>query len=306
MFMTHTVRPGVLCVVGGVVLLLSLTHPVAAAQRSASQPASVRQAAQGTGPATSAPAPFIEDGTAEQTRDQLDRIFEKYPPAVGRVLKLDPSLLSNPAYLAPYPQLAAFVGQHPEVVHNPGYFLENVNAPNYANVDPRWRQREEMRDILAGVAVFAAFLVVTGLGVWFIRVLVTSRRWNRLARVQYEVHSKLLDRFTSNEDLLAYMQTPAGRRFLESAPIRLPDEPASMAAPFSRILWSVQAGIVLLLTGIGLLYVSSTFIDEPAELFRVLGVISLALGGGFIASAVAAYGLSRKLGLLDAAPADHA
>ncbi len=119
------------------------------------------------------------------------------------------------------------------------------------------------------------------------------------------MHSKLLDRFTSNEDLLAYMQTPAGRRFLESAPIQLPDEPRSMNAPFSRILWSVQAGIVLLLTGIGLLYVSSTFIDEPAELFRVIGVVTLALGGGFIVSAIAAYGLSRKLGLLDPAPADH-
>ena len=123
--------------------------------------------------------------------------------------------------------------------------------------------------------------------------------------MQYEVHSKLLDRFTANEDLLAYMQTQAGRNFLESAPIRLPDEPQSMSAPVSRILLSVQAGVVLLLTGIGLLYVSSTFIDEPAELFRVIGVVTLALGAGFIISAVAAYALSRKLGLLDPAPADH-
>jgi hypothetical protein len=119
------------------------------------------------------------------------------------------------------------------------------------------------------------------------------------------VHSKLLDRFTSNEDLLAYMQTDAGRRFLEAAPLRLPDEPRSLAAPFSRILWSMQVGIVLLLTGIGFLYVSSTFIDEPAELFRVLGVVALALGGGFLVSAAAAYLLSRRLGLLDPAPADH-
>jgi hypothetical protein len=35
-------------------------------------------------------------------------------------------------------------------------------------------------------------------------------------------------------------------------------------------------------------------------------VITLALGGGFIVSALAAYGVSRKLGLLDAAPVDHA
>ena len=73
-------------------------------------------------------------------------------------------------------------------------------------------------------------------------MIVTSRRWNKLSKVQYEVHSKLLDRFTSNEDLLAYMQTPAGRRFLESAPIRCPTSRDRCGAPFSRILWSVQAG----------------------------------------------------------------
>ena len=45
------------------------------------------------------------------------------------------------------------------------------------------------------------------------------RRWSRLSKIQTDVHNKLLDRFTSNEDLLAYIQTPVGRKFLESAPI---------------------------------------------------------------------------------------
>ena len=305
--MTHTVRQGFIRVLA-TVAVLSLTWPVAAAQRT-SPPSSGRQASPGTGQAESAPVVLRDEVNADDTRDQLNRIFEKYPPAVGRVLKLDPSLMSNPAYLAPYPLLAAFIGQHPEIVHNPGYFLENINSPNQFDrsyADPKWRQRQEMLGILAGVAAFIGFLVTTGVIVWVIRMIVTSRRWNKLSKVQYDVHSKLLDRFTTNEDLLAYMQTPAGRRFLESAPIRMPDEPRSMTAPFSRILWSVQAGIVLVLTGIGLLYVSSSLTDEPAQFFMVIGVITLALGGGFIVSAVAAYALSRKLGLLDPVPVDHA
>ena len=110
-----------------------------------------------------------------------------------------------------------------------------------------------MLGVLAGVAAFIAFMVVIGVVVWLIRMMVTSRRWNKLSKVQYDVHSKLLDRFTTNEDLLAYMQTPGGRRFLEAAPLRLPDEPRSMSAPLTRILWSIQAGIVLVVTGIGLL-----------------------------------------------------
>ena len=301
--MSHTFRQGVRRIVGPVVLLLALTHSAAAAQKPTGS--STRPVPPGLGPG-STPAESPDGVTAEQTRQQFEAILEKYPPAVGRVLKLDPSLMGNQAYMTPYPLLSAYIGQHSEIPHNPGYFLENINTPNQSFNDPKWRQRQEFYQLLGGVAAFIAFLVVAGILVWIIRMIVMSRRFNKLSKAQYEVHSKLLDRFTSNEDLLAYMQTAAGRRFLEAAPVRLPEEPRSVAAPFSRILWSAQAGIVLLLTGLGLLYVSSTFIDEPAELFRVIGVVTLALGGGFIVSAIAAYLLSRRFGLLDPAPADNA
>jgi len=301
--MPVTVRQGLLRALGPVVLLLAVSHS-AAAQKPAGP--SARPAVQSPGPAESAPLTSSEQATAEMNREQLERILERYPPAVGRVLKLDPALMSNQTYMAPYPLLSTFIAEHPEITHNPAYFLENVNAPNGFYNDPKWRQRQEFYGVLAGVAGFIAFLVITGILVWVIRTIIASRRWTKVSKAQFEVHSKLLDRFTSNEDLLAYMQTSAGRRFLEAAPVRLPDEPRSVAAPLSRILWSVQAGVVLLLTGIGLLYVSSTFIDEPAELFRVIGVVALALGGGFIVSAGAAYALSRRLGLLEpVTSADH-
>jgi hypothetical protein len=265
--------------------------------------------AAGTRPAAEAVPPVTIPGnqqTADQTREQLYRLFDNYPPAVARVFKLDPSLMSNPAYLAPYPLLGAFLTQHPEVVHNPGYFLENVNNPNYDFYDPKRQQRQEMLAVLAGVGVFFAFLVLMGVATWLIRLVVTHRRWNRLSKVQFETHSKILDRFTSNDDLLAYVQTPAGRRFLESAPIPMQDLQQTIAAPLSRILWSVQAGIVLVVVGIGLLQVSGRFIDEPAQFLSVTGVLTLSLGGGFIVSAIAAYALSRKLGLLDPPATEHA
>jgi Na+-transporting methylmalonyl-CoA/oxaloacetate decarboxylase gamma subunit len=266
--------------------------------------------AAGTRPAAEAAPPVTIPGnqqTADQTREQLYRLFDNYPPAVARVFKLDPSLMSNPAYLAPYPLLGAFLTQHPEVVHNPGYFLDNVDSPNYYyNNDPKRQQRQEMLAVLAGVGVFFAFLVLMGVATWLIRLVVTHRRWNRLSKVQFDTHSKVLDRLTSNEELLAYVQTPAGRRFLESAPIPMEDASRTMGAPFSRILWSIQAGIVLLILGIGLIQVSRQFSDEPGHLFTVGGILTLSLGGGFIVSAIAAYGLSRKLGLLDPPATDHA
>jgi hypothetical protein len=284
--------------------IVALACPVVAAQRAAGAPATARPATAATGQAQSIVPDFPG---ADQTREQLDRILDRYPPQVGHVLKLDPSLINNPDYLAPYPMLGAFVREHPEIVHNPGYFLDHVNTWTDPFSDPKWRERQEMLGVLAGVAAFVAFLVVVGVLVWLIRMVVTSRRWNKLSKVQYDVHSKLLDRFSTNEDLLAYMQTPGGRRFLEAAPLRLPDEPRSMSAPLTRILWSIQAGIVLVVTGIGLLYVSENFTaEEPARFFMVIGVITLALGGGFIISAIGAYGVSRKLGLLDPVSADNA
>lgn len=304
--MTHTAfRLGFVSVFAAAALL-SLAVPGAAAQRQPA-PSSGRLPALEQGQPGSVPLGVRDDADAERTREALNQLLEKYPPALGRVLKLDPSLMNNPGYLAPYPGLAAFLSQHPEITRNPEYFLERVNSPHYNSYnDPTARKREEMLAVLAGFAAFLVFLVVTSVLVWIIRMIVNHRRWNRLSKVQYEVHNKLLDRFTSNEDLLAYVQTPAGKRFLESAPIPLQDEAPMLSAPFSRILWSVQAGVVLTIAGLGLLYVSTRFIDEPAQFFMVIGVLSVALGGGFIVSAGAAYVLSRKLGLLDPPATHHA
>jgi len=271
----------------------------AAALLSIAAPAAAQRQPVQTAPPVAA-APIRDEQNADQTRDRLVDLLQNYPPTVGRVLKLDPSLLSDPNYLSPYPALAAFLAQHPEVAHNPDYFLERVHIDRATVDDPRWRARQEFYNMMGGVAAFFAFLVVTGVVVWIIRLIVLQRRWNRMSKVQFDTHAKLLDRFTSNEDLLAYVQTPAGRRFLESAPIPVQEEaPRAIGAPLSRILWSVQAGVVLAAGGVGLLYVSSRFTEEPAEFFMVIGVITIALGVGFMMSAVAAYALSRRLGLME-------
>ena len=62
----------------------------------------------GRGPAAPAPAAIIGDADANRTRDELTTILERYPPSVGRILKLDPSLI-NPEYLATYPNYVAFL-----------------------------------------------------------------------------------------------------------------------------------------------------------------------------------------------------
>ena len=100
---------------------------------------------------------------------------------------------------------------------------------------------------------------------------------------------------------MAYIQSPSGRRFLESAPIAL-DAAASKAvsAPVSRILLSIQAGAVLACGGVGFIYASGRVIEEIAPGLFTIGVLGIAFGVGFFVSAILAYGLSERLGLLAA------
>src|SRR5437588_2855829 len=62
---------------------------------------------------------------ATQSREDLRSILRNYPPQLATVLRLDPTLLTNQAYLATYPDLTAFITQHPDGVHYPGYFFRS-------------------------------------------------------------------------------------------------------------------------------------------------------------------------------------
>jgi hypothetical protein len=241
---------------------------------------------------------------AQETRQQLYRVLEKYPPALGRVLRLDPTLMTNQQYLASYPQLGAFVAQYPEVPRNPGFYLERYD-PNYTLPEPLDARREAVRmwhDVLEFLGAFTVFVVITFTLFALIRYVVEYRRWHRVSKVNAEVHNKILDRFGSNEELLTYIDSPAGRRFLEATPIAPNAIGGKVAAPYGRILLSVQAGVLLLALALGFMWVSSRAIEEVREVFMGLSIVGLALGLGCIVSAVASYALSRKLGLLPDRP----
>lgn len=251
--------------------------------------------------ATSTAAPVAASPDLPASLREFDELLDQHPPAVGLILKLDPTLFHNQAYMANYPAIAAFVARHPEVPQNSRFYLQNVYTPNESA--PKTPSERIWDDIAGGIAVFAMFSLVAGVLTWLIRTVLDYRRWSRLSKVQSEVHNKLLDRFTASEDLLAYAQTPSGKRFLESAPIPLSEAPKTLGAPVNRVLWSVQLGVVLAAFGIGLLFVSFGLAKEVSQVVFSLAVLAIFLGGGFIASAVMAYVVSRRLGLWNAEPA---
>ena len=145
-----------------------------------------------------------EPPDAQHTKDELNALLEHYPPALHNVLALDPSLLGNESYLAPYPALVSFLNAHPEIARNPAFYMgEHLPQDRTSQTADMWR------DVVNGLGIFAGFGMAIGLLVWLIRTLVDYRRWSRLSKVQTDVHTKLLDRFTANDDLLAYVQSPA-------------------------------------------------------------------------------------------------
>lgn len=133
------------------------------------------------------------------------------------------------------------------------------------------------------------FFLVVG---WIIKVISNNRKASRMATMQADLQSKLLDKFGSTPELLDYLQSDAGKNFAELVPAeRGPN-------PYDKILWSVQAGIVLLMAGLACMFLRGQ-ISEGFEGFTVLGALGIALGVGFLLSAAIAFLLSKKWGVIN-------
>ncbi len=194
------------------------------------------------------------------------------------MLALDPALFGNQSYLAPYPALASFLSAHPEIPHDPVFYVGQALSP------PPTRDEQVLcmwRDAEDGLAVLIGFAMGIGLVASLIRTVADYRRWNTLSKVQAEFHAKILDRFTASNDLLAWIQSPAGSKFLQSTLIA--------GSPLARILWSVQGGVVLLAGGFGLQAVSGRVGADAFQPLHALGVLGVAPGLGFVVSAIISF-----------------
>ena len=158
-------------------------------------------------------------------------------------------------------------------------------------------------DFVIGVTVLGSVLAgVLALG-WIIKYTVEHRRWLRATKIQSDMQNKLLERMSSNNELLAYVQSPAGQSLLQGVPVSIDPVPARAGnVPFNRILLSVQVGFVLAAAGAGLLVVRNSLGMDFQGVALVIGTIGVSLGVGFGLAAAASYFLSQKFGLLDANP----
>ena len=127
---------------------------------------------------------------------------------------------------------------------------------------------------------------------WIVWVISTNVRRRAATERVAALHSKLLDQCANSNELLRYLESEQGRRFLESATIETSN-------PAARILGAIQAGAVLGVLGIaGLLVRNDLTYSDARETMMVFASAALAIGVGFLISAVASYVLSRSWGIL--------
>src|SRR5262249_20064141 len=152
-----------------------------------------------------AATPVADETNAQETRERLREVLNQYPPSVGQVLRLDPSLLSRGDYLANYPALAAFLAQHPAVAHNPTYFLGIVRLGGGYDGPESTRTEgvRAIRDVFEGLFFLLGICWGIGMFAWLVRSVIEYRAWTRASKMQVDAHSKVFDRLTSNEDVLA-------------------------------------------------------------------------------------------------------
>ena len=136
-------------------------------------------------------------------------------------------------------------------------------------------------------------VVIPSMFGWFAWVIFSTIRHYKVAKLQAEVQTKLLEKVGSGQELLAYAQTEAGRELLESLKVE-------RVSPYGRIIGALQTGIILLLFG-GALLLLHNHVSIAGEGFLVFGTLICALGVGFALSAVASYYFSKSFGLLSGA-----
>jgi hypothetical protein len=137
----------------------------------------------------------------------------------------------------------------------------------------------EMVPIVLFVSMFSMIVLVV-----FIGTRQKQRRIETLAAVQ----TRMLDKFGSAAEFVTFLQSPEGKNFLTTASeVRV--------SPADRIFSSIRSGIILTLLGVAFTILSFTTDDGMI----VPGVLLLAIGIGFLISAMISHRLSNAWGLLN-------
>jgi hypothetical protein len=137
------------------------------------------------------------------------------------------------------------------------------------------------------IVIFPILFGLLGFVVW--TIFSTIRRY-KTTKLQAGLQAKLIDKFGSGQELLAYVQSESGKRFLESLTME-------QRTPYGRIMGAAQVSVILVLLSFAFLFLRAR-VPGAQEGFLVFGTLTFSLGVGFGLSAAISYYLSKSFGLL--------
>jgi hypothetical protein len=260
-------------------------------------------------PAATAAAPSEQE--VAEIQGQFLKLL-RLSPVLTSVAARDPSILADQAYVERNnPELAAFMAAHPDIAKNPDFYLfdqlkdggddreQALERAIWPDMVPRPDHHSSAADLADKMIPMVIVITIFTALVLIVRFFVESRRWSRTFKMQSEVHARLIDKFSSSQELAAYMETEAGKRFLEAAPIST----GASVGPYvpnvvARVLTPLQIGLVMVLLGIGFLLLRHVGDQDTAESMLITGTVMLMPGIGFILSAGATWAVAHRLGLM--------
>jgi hypothetical protein len=113
----------------------------------------------------------------------------------------------------------------------------------------------------------------------------------RKTRHKSQLQNKIVDKFQSVQEFSDFLQSKEGNKFLNFIKF-------SGLAPKEKLLSSLTKGVILVTLGIALILVGQIFAEEM-KYFIAFGIVSIALGIGFLISTFISYTLSKKWGIIE-------
>ena len=137
------------------------------------------------------------------------------------------------------------------------------------------------------VGVLLVLLAAFATAAWVMFLAADTRKRQSRMKAQAELNARLLDKFGSAQEIVQFLQTAGGSRFMEGFS-------TDREHPASGILRSTHRGIVLVVVSVGFLALAWHYRANDSPLL-VIGVLLLCLGVGFLLSATVAHRLSKTL-----------
>ncbi len=128
-------------------------------------------------------------------------------------------------------------------------------------------------------------VIITFFG-WFCHLIL---KW-RQSKYKLNVQLKLLEKIATSEDLIQFISTGAGEKFINSSNLDTLNSE-------SKIIGAVYKGIIFVMVGLAL-FIIKNVANETAPVFVIFGAVTLSIGLGYIVATFVSLKMAKKLGML--------